>query len=251
MARRRRNTPQQPGSESGEGSAPLSTAERLAKGSARESEEAARATGRTMLFVVLAVFIIFEIAIVLIFRTGEEIHWKRELVEIDSLHERGSHEDAARRLAEFGKDWPGAVETFDWNRKMGLYHAAAGDWATAAQHYARAAEIDPRAPRVRAAAGEAYWKTGDRKKAVEFLGAEIDNVPRALGDHDRANFYLGIAAKEQGDYLAAFRHFQSIADTGAWQQELDKLYAEIETELIEPTRTRARETSIEELPGTG
>lgn len=210
---------------------------------------AARAAGRTMLFVVLAVFIIFEVAIILIFRTGEEIHWKKELVEIDGLHDRGSHEAAARRLTDFGSKWPGAVETFDWNRKMGLYHAAAGDWAIAAQHYVRASEINPRAPRVRAAAGEAFWKSGDRKKAVEFLGAEIEKVPRALGDHDRANFYLGIAAKEQGDYLAAFRFFQAIADTQAWMKDLDQLYAEIQKELIEPARTRARETSIEALPG--
>lgn len=213
----------------------------LAEGSSR----------RVILAIVLAVFVIFEISIILIFRTGEEIHWKKELTRIEAIYNRGEYKSAAERMTQFGKDWPGAVQTFDWNKKMGLYHAKAEDWATAAAHYARAAQIDAKAGEVRALAGEAYWKAGDRERADKFLTEEIGKISRAIGDHDRAHFYLGLAAKDKKDYLSAFAHFQAIADRDAWKSELESIYTAVRAELVEPARARAAQLSPADIPTPG
>lgn len=203
---------------------------------------------RVILFVIVLVFLIFEASVILIFQSGGSIRWKKELVAIEAVFEAGDYGAAARRLEEFGGKWPGAKETFDWNRKMGLYSRRAGNWEKAAEYYLAAAAIDPGAPKIHALAGEALWKSGQRERAVEELRAEIETINRAVGDHDRANFYLGLAMKERGRYAEAFGHFQSITERGEWEGELERLYAEAESELIEPARKKAREASLAEIP---
>jgi hypothetical protein len=147
LARRRRVTANTataqatPTSSPGAGASTF-TEQRRAMAAQQENALAEGSSRRVILAIVLAVFVIFEISIILIFRTGEEIHWKKELTRIEAIYNRGEYKSAAERMTQFGKDWPGAVQTFDWNKKMGLYHAKAEDWATAAAHYARAAQID-------------------------------------------------------------------------------------------------------------
>jgi len=225
---------------------------------APSKENAARDTGRVeslsrkvILAVILLVFVIFEVAMILIFQSGDSITWKRELSEIDALYEEGSYEAAADRLSEFGEEWPGAKDTFDWNRKMGLYHARAGDWEKAARYYVRAAEINPDAPNVHARAGEAFYKTGKREQAIEHLVQEIESTHRAVGDHDRANYYLGLDLMNEGRFVEAFQHFQAISDREAWEEELEEVYQDVDEELLRPAREEAREMNVTDSTAAG
>lgn len=212
-----------------------------------------RSLNKVMLFVIVTVFILFMIFTFLIFRPDSSMSWKREIARVESIHASGNYEEAAAALTVFGARYPDAASTYNWNRQMGQYHGDAGDWETAARFYGRAVEIDDAAggtpqPGVRALAGEAAWKAGDRKAAIPFLAAEIKDVHVAVGDHDRANVYLGMSLTEEGRYVEAFQHFQAIQNREAWRTEIDDFYATAQAKFIEPAREKARTLSLADIP---
>lgn len=180
--------------------------------------------------------------------SGDEIVWKKQLSAIDMIHDEGRFAEAAEQLAKFGEDWPGARDTFEWNRKMGQYHADAGDLEAAATWYVRAAEIEPDKPGIHALAGEALWKAGRRDDAVKHLAEEIRTINRATGDHDRANYYLGLHLLEQKKYPEAMQHFQAISDRKRWEKELAEVKTRIDTELIAPAREQAKALPADAIP---
>lgn len=199
------------------------------------------------LVIIFAVFAIFMVFTVALFYSGDTIHWKRELVEIERIHDAGRYEEAAERLLEFGRNRTGAQQTFNWNRQVGEYHAKAGDWATSARFYERALTLRPREPGINALAGEAFFKAGDPGKAREFLRREIEEVNVALGDHDRAYLYLGLADYEEGHLRGALEQFASISDREQWEDRMKPVYDEIEAGFLKPARELAATRSVEEL----
>lgn len=198
-----------------------------------------RRISRISLVVIVAVFAIFMVFTVVLFRSGETIHWKRELVEIERVFDAGRHQEAARRILEFGRNRPGAQQTFNWNRQVGEYHAKAEDWATAARFYERALRLRPREPGINALAGEAFFKAGDLEKAREFLEREINEINVALGDHDRAYLYLGLTHYEEGRLRDALAQFAAISDRGEWEDLMKPVYEAIEEEFLRPAREMA------------
>lgn len=201
---------------------------------------------RIILIISIAVFSIFMVFTVLLFKSGDEIQWKRELTEIERLHERGRYQEAAQRLFQFGRDRPGAQQTFNWNRQMGEFHADAEDWATSARFYDRALQLRPTEPRINALAGESHWKAGNRKRALELLNIEIDDINPALGDHDRAFFFIGMYHYEEGDYRRALESFASISEADDWKAEIEPIRQRIDEEIIEPARRLAAGTANSE-----
>lgn len=197
---------------------------------------------RIILGVSVAVFAIFMVFTVLLFKSGDEIHWKRELTDIERLHERGRYEEAAARLFQFGRDRPGAQQTFNWNRQMGEYHADAGDWETSARFYERALQLRPTEPGINALAGEAFWMAGNKARAMEFLNKEIEEINPALGDHDRAFFYRGLAFFEEGDYRRTLQSFASISKMEDWAEKVGPIREQIDEEIIEPARRIAAQS---------
>ncbi len=189
---------------------------------------------RILLVVIVAVFILFQGILLTVFQTGEDIHWRRELTAIREVHEAGRYQEAARQLTEFGERWPGAKETFDYNRQLGVYHADAGDWETAALFFEKAAEKDPEAPGVNARAGEAHYRAGDLQAAIPFLQHELLRVASPLADHDRANLYLGLILFEQGNVAGALRQTQGIINREPWEEELAPILEAARTEYLEP-----------------
>ncbi len=192
---------------------------------------------------IIAIFVIFELSMFIIFGAGEEIHWKKELVSIERIYERGEFDEASRELEGFGDRWPGAKDTFGWNNKMGEYAAKAERWEVAADHYLRASQIDPERDKVHALAGEALWKSGQKEKALAILQEELKEFSSATGDHDRANYYLGLYLFEQERYVEAFQHFQAIVDREQWQDELAPIYARVNDELLEPVRQEVQQST--------
>jgi len=195
-----------------------------------------------VLYVVLAVFVLFQSAILLIFRTGDSVHWKRELAIADDLYVQGKFPEAAKAISEFGTRWPGAQGTLGWNEKMGRYYAAANDWKTAAEFFARAVAIS-QAPKLNALAGEAFWKAGNHEVAAKYLQSEIDTIAQATGDHDRAHFYLGLRDLDAGRHVGALTHFQSIADRAVWAAEIGAISNRLDVEIIAPARAQAESLS--------
>ncbi|CAN5361644.1 hypothetical protein BH09SUM1_BH09SUM1_18160 [soil metagenome] len=211
---------------------------------------------RVVVVVISAVFVMFEGSVFLLFGSGESINWKRELTAIDSDFMSGEASKAATELEEFAVRWPGAAETFDYNRKLGQYHAAAGEWKAAGDSFAKAVAIDdanakrrgqPVTAGVRARAGEALWKSDRRAEAVKYLAAEIAKTERTAGDHDRANVYLGLSLQSEGRLPEAFQHFQSVTDRGAWKAEFEQFYAQVDTDFLKPTREDAKKATLAEV----
>lgn len=202
---------------------------------------------RLTLGVIIGVFVVSLVGAFTLFQSGETIQWKRDLALIEGQFERGNVERAAQQLAQFGKDWPGATETVGWNQQMGRYNAAAEKWEIAARHYVRASELDPKAPGLHSAAGEAYYKAGDRKKAEQQLRAELKDIGKALADADRAHYYLGMLAMDQGNFKEAFEHFQAVRDREQWQAELAAVYEKLDSEILAPAQHKAESSSVEEL----
>lgn len=224
------------------------TAEERAEQARLREEEIDRRANKLLAIAGLTVFGIFMVMAIVLYvmwigREGEgsEIAWQQELARIDGAYADGDYEDAATGLADFGENWPGAKSTFDWNRKMGLYHFAAGEYETAAKNYDRAAQIDPSAAGMRSGAGEAYWMAGDKETATKRFSAELRDVQPALRDADRSNYYLGLHLYEQNKYMQAMQHFGSIADREKWAEELAPIYDKLEQELIIPAREAAAE----------
>lgn len=196
---------------------------------------------RIVIATLLGVAVITGAYFLIVFESGEELQWKQDLAEADRLFEEEKYSEAAAALTQFGEDWPGARETLDWNRKMGLYHAQAGAWEQAAQYFDAALEISPNEPGLNARAGEAYWKAGEKETAWDRLGTEIEDVNAAIGDHDRARYYLGVSMMEEGRYQQAFNYFEAISDREEWEQQLAVKRAELEELILKPARQEAEQ----------
>ena len=195
--------------------------------------------GRIALIVIGIVFALFMVITVSFFKSGESIHWKRELVEIERVYNQGRHDEAALRLRQFGMDRPGAQQTYNWNRQLGEYYARAGNWAESARFYERALTLRPTAPRINALAGESFWMAGNRDRAMEFFRNELDKVNAAVGDHDRAFFFIGSHHFESGQYREALDAFASIAEEKEWADRIAPIRADIDKKIIQPAREMA------------
>ncbi|MCC6545544.1 tetratricopeptide repeat protein [Candidatus Sumerlaeota bacterium] len=193
--------------------------------------------------VTLAVFIIFEISMIVVFHTDDEIKVQRELTDIDAIYRKGAYAQARDEMLRFGDRWPGAKPTRGWNEKVGLYSARADDWATAARHYTAAVEAAPTKPKLHALAGEALYKSGDKKSAVKMLDFELTNFDPGTGDLDRANFYLGAMQFETHNIINAFQHFQAIANRDEWNAQLKPFYNELQKTYLQPAQQQAKATS--------
>jgi tetratricopeptide (TPR) repeat protein len=210
-----------------------------------------------MLTVMLSVFALFMVTVLLLFRSGGSIQWKKELTQIDGQFARGEKREAALELEAFGKRWPDAQNTVPWNEKAGRYFAEISEWDKSAAYYQRAVEIDEerftsraiagRTSGLRAKAGEAYFQAGDTKAASEFLNQEIKDISRAVGDHDRAHYFLGLIEEKSGNFARALPHFQAIAKPEIWKTDIDRFYRELNEKLIEPAKKQAAEKSTQEI----
>lgn len=202
---------------------------------------------RILVTVIVSAFGLFQILWWSTANLGKETVWHRELAVIDARFDRGEFERAARELTDFGERWPGAKASLGWNQKMGRYHAKAGDWHAAFQYYERADQIAPGTPGLSALTGEAAWKVGAKDKAIAFLVKELEKTDPSVGDHDRANFYLGLSLLEEGQLPEAFQHFQAISKRAAWDAELKPIYKDLEKNVIQPAREMAATSSVEQL----
>lgn len=248
VAKRRRKTRERFPTETQPGPGTAPAPEQAAEAPTVTAEQHGwQAAKHLILGIIIAIFALFQIGVFVMFRSGEQIQWKRELAAIESRFADGRYERAAADLTRFGERWSNAQNTFGWNKQMGLYHARAGDWETAARHYERAGEIDAQAPEVHALAGEAWWNADDREKAVAMFSYEIENINPAVGDHDRANYYLGLHLVEEGRMAVAFQHFQAIRDREKWSEELDEVYRRADENYILPTREQAKTITVADL----
>lgn len=198
---------------------------------------------RVLVGIALAVFVIFEVAMVVVFHSDGEIQWQRELTDIDAVFRSGNATEARDQLLAFGERWPKAKPTRGWNEKMGLYSGRAGDWQGAAKYYVTAVNADSRKPKLHALAGEALYKAGDKKGAEAMLAYEVREFDPGTGDLDRANFYLGVMLFEEKKLVPAFLHFQAIANREEWAAQLKPYYDEVNKTYLQPARKQAEVTS--------
>jgi tetratricopeptide (TPR) repeat protein len=166
---------------------------------------------------------------------------QREMLRQAEAHAAGGrHEAALEVLRDYGRRWPGANGTRDFERRLGVAHANVGEFETAAGHFERSVAANRSVEDTRALAGQAWWNAGNRERARALFAEEL-----RLGNPDNpvAARYLGIEALERGDVVRALGYFLSLGDQAPPEAAAARLRArdEFVAPAIEKARRRAEE----------
>jgi tetratricopeptide (TPR) repeat protein len=159
----------------------------------------------------VGIFLIAQLVLFLAFQTaGGDSRIRRELLQrAEAAAEAGRHQEHLDVLLDYGKRWPGAYETGDFQQRLGDAHAALGRAREAAEHYMTSASLRPDEPRVHALAGEQWLAAGEPDLAFNAFVQELRQ-----GDplHPMAHHRLGLAAAQRGDWVQAMRHHAALPD---------------------------------------
>lgn len=184
-----------------------------------------------------AIFLVFEVMILIFFvgLSGEKSQQKAMLREAEQLRNKGQHVEALAILVKFGEQWPGALKTQNFNRRIGEYYLDAEEPEKAAEHLEESIKLNPNIPGGWAKLGEALWKAGKLEAAVEQFSLELE---KGNQDNDLAHYYLGRFYFEKKSYKEAFNHFAAIKETFPQYTELDtyrREFIQVTLKSDEPT----------------
>ncbi|MCB2155843.1 tetratricopeptide repeat protein [bacterium] len=204
-------------------------------------------SSKTWIIIYVLVFLVVESVIVFAFvGSGGDSRVRRQiLLEAAELRDNGEYKEAVELLEDFGKRWPGAWKTHNFNQRMGEYYYDAGDYALSAASLKRAVDLDGTIWDTRALAGRSLWKLDQREEAVKYFQ---DELQKANKNSDIAHYYLGQWALANDQPVAAFEHFQAIQDPTPWEKELKDVTAKYHEEVLEPARKEAEARAAELLP---
>lgn len=193
---------------------------------------------KTWVVVYLVTFIVLEGLLLVTFKGfgGENRVMTKMLMQAETLREQGRYNEALEVLDEYGRRWPGAHGTRNFEQRLGDYYFDAEQYETAARHYERSIAADQQWWDTRALAGRAHWMAGNREKAVEHFKAELESGNPESG---LANYHLGLWQIEQGNLVEAMQHIQSIRDREQYSDELAAVRKRIEDEVLKPAREHA------------
>ncbi len=166
------------------------------------------------------------------------------LLEASNLREKGEYGAALEILIEYGRRWPGAYGTQNFEQRLGDYYYDAGQYAESGKHYLKSISADESVWDTRALAGRSLWLAENREKAVELFKDELES---GNPQNDMANFYLGVAANDAGDMVAAWRYIQSIRDPAPYKDELKELSRNLEEKVLAPSREAAKEAAAKQM----
>lgn len=192
-----------------------------------------------------AVFGVVVLIILVVFTMlgGDSRPQRAMLDHAAELRAAGKHDEAVGVLLDFGKRWPGAYGTQNFERRLGDYYFDAGEYEEAADHYQNSVRADPEFRGTRALAGRALWMAGDHARAVPLFREELEKGDR---EDDIAQFYLGLNAIEEGNPVKAFDYFQAIEAKEDFAGRLAEVRQRIDEEYLEPAR-RLAEKQAEQL----
>jgi len=159
------------------------------------------------------------------------------LARAASLADQGRPADAVEAYRRFGERWPGAWQSHDFNRKIGEQLLLAGEPAEAADRLMAAALADPEEWDTQALAGRAMLGAGAREQALQLFALELQG---GNPGNDWALYHLGEAALERGDWVEAFRRFESVSDREGFAEGLESARALLDDEVIQPARRLAQ-----------
>lgn len=210
--------------------APRSAAERRARNTTASTPMArvAPAVASTRLWIGLyvGIFLIAQAVLFLAFNTaGGDSRVRREMLQrADAAADAGRQQERLEVLLDYGKRWPGAYQTGDFQKRLGDATAALGEHQQAAEHYMTSASLRPDEPGVYAAAGEQWRLAGDAEQALNAFAMELG---RSDPTNAMAHHRLGLAAAERGAWVEAMRHHAALPDdwalAGEWTAWLAKL----------------------------
>ncbi|MBX3729784.1 MAG: tetratricopeptide repeat protein [Candidatus Sumerlaeia bacterium] len=192
----------------------------------------------------VSLFLVAEAVLLIGFLTlGGGSRLQREMLRQAEAHAAGGrHEAALEVLRDYGRRWPGANGTRDFERRLGVAYANVGHFETAAGHFERSVAANRAFEDTRALAGEAWWKAGNRERALALFAEEL-----RLGNPENpiAARYLGVAALERGDVARALGHFLSLGDEAA--PEAAAARAQAQTDVVAPAVEKARRRAAEQF----
>ena len=242
---RRKSTPSRSSSTRPLKAGAVSSADRVR--ARRQERGATHLSAKTWVIFYVVTFLIIETVIVFAFvGTGGDSRVRRQvLLEAEEYHGKGEYDRAIETLEDFGRRWPGAWGTENFNQRIGEYYYQGGDFEKSAAALKRAVEKDPSKWDVRALAGRSLWKLDQRGEAVEFFQQELKDANK---NNDIAHYHLGRWALDKDTPIEAFEHFQAISDPAPWAGELQKITEQYRKELLEPARKEAEARAAELLP---
>lgn len=196
------------------------------------------ASRRAWLVAYLVAFLALEgllVGVFLVLGQGSRLRTQMER-EADVLLAEGRGADALAVAREIGDRWPDQRGTFAFERRLGQCFEAAGDHDEAALHLDMAIDAAPDAWDIRAEAGRALWKAGERERAAQRLREELE---QGNPDNDVARVHLALIALDEGKTVEAFKRFQGIAKREALPDEAKAAIAQAEADIAGPARAEA------------
>lgn len=175
----------------------------------------------------VGIFLIAQLVLFLAFQTaGGDSRLRREMLQrAEAAATAGRHQEHLDVLLDYGRRWPGAYETGDFQKRLGDAHAALGRHRPAAEHYMTSAALRPDEPGVAALAGEQWRAAGDDALAADAFAQELrQGDPR----HPLAHHRLGLAAAQRGQWVQAMRHHAALPPDWKLAAEWDEWRARLE-----------------------
>ncbi len=175
-------------------------------------------------WVLIAIFVVLELGlIVLMYPTYRiQYHTKTARTALD----KGDYQKARRHYEWLVRKIAPKAPTP--NRELGTAYMRLEMYEEAIECFERVLQALPRLGWINSAIGECYVKLGRPEEALPYFEREL--TINSLDPH--ANFYVGQALFNQGEYHNASKHFQRLAHTGLFKKELEQYWSEIEDKVL-------------------
>lgn len=197
---------------------------------------------QTWIRLYLVLFLAAEAVILIGFAAlGGDSRVREEMLQqAEALAAAGEHGEVLDVYLEYGRRWPGAYGTQNFELRLGQAYFNAGDFEESALHFERSVAANPRVRDTRALAGRSWWQAGERARALELFSQEL-----SVGnpENDIAQIHLGLAALEEDRYAEALEYLAAAGN--AAEAETREARARAEEQLLAPARERAQQRARE------
>jgi len=177
-----------------------------------------------------SIFLAFQIAIFFFVSQGGESRARSLMIDsATSFYEEGKYQEALDTLLDFGEKWPGAYNTQNFNRRIGEYYLAAGEYIQAEEHIKKSISLNSQIPGGWAQQGLAVWKQDRYDAAAALFQTELQRGDKRS---DLAYAYLGLYHYQNENYPLAFEYFAGVREDADVDIDMEKYRKEFREKYV-------------------
>lgn len=205
--------------------------EKQVSASSSSPEKSGKGWGfKQWLIVYGSIFLVFQIAIFIFVSQGGESRARSIMLDTaSSYYEEGNYQEALETLLTFGEKWPGAYNTQNFNRRIGEYYLAAGEYKQAEEHIKKSISLNSQIPGGWAQQGLAVWKQERYDAAAALFSTELQRGDKRS---DLAYAYLGLYHYQNENFPLAFEYFASVREDAEIDIDMDKYREEFKDKYL-------------------